>query len=127
MTEAAAQTTTTFRVNNNITSYLFTIDSIAATESAEIELPTSLKGVITGLRVVSDSVDFDVSIRTDTGVTAPSVQEVLKVEDINLSYNEVELFIPYICEVQLYALITNTDASHATGEFQLEILASINS
>jgi hypothetical protein len=119
------QKTTSFNVNNNITSYLLTIDSIASTESAETELETSTKGAITGLRVVNKSTDFNVSFRTDANIITPSIKEILYIKEINLIYHEVELFIPYICKGHLYVLIVNNDASHATGEFQLELLASI--
>ena len=125
MTDPLSVVTETIRTNNNIKSYVFTIDSIAATESAEIELETSLQGIIRGLRVANTSVDFDVSIRTASGVTPPSIKEILKVEDINLVYSEISLEIPYISEEHLYIHITNTDSSHATGEFELELLITV--
>jgi hypothetical protein len=125
MAEALNTNTETFRTNDNVTQYIFTIASIAATDSVEITLETALKGIIKGIRVVSTSVDFDVSIRTESSLTVPSIKEIIKIEDINLVYSEVELLVPYICEEHLYAYITNTDAAHATGEFQLELLISI--
>jgi hypothetical protein len=125
MTEPLSVVSNRIRVNNNINSYVFTIGSIAATESEEIEVTVSLQGILRGIRVVNTSIDFDVSIRTASGVTPPSIKEIFKVEDINLTYNEVGLEIPYISEEHLYINIKNTDSSHATGEFELELLISI--
>jgi len=125
MTDPLSVVSDTIRVNNNIKSYVFTIGSIAATESDEIELTVGLQGILRGIRVVNTSVDFDISIRTASGVTTPSIKEILKIEDINLVYSEISLEIPYISEEHLYIYITNTDSSHATGEFELELLITV--
>ena len=125
MSEVLSQDTNTFRTNNNVTSYKFTLPSIATSGSDEVQLPTSLKGVIQGIRIVSTSVDYTISLRTQQSLTTPSINEILKIENINLDHNEVNLLIPYICEEYLYLLITNNDAAHTTGVIDLELIASV--
>ena len=125
MSEVLSQDTNTFRTNNNVTSYKFTLPSIAASGSDEVQLPTSLKGVIQGIRIVSTSVNYTISLRTQQSLTTPSINELLKIENINLDHNEVNLLIPYICEEYLYLLITNIDSSNATGVIDLELIATV--
>ena len=125
MSEVLSQDTNTFRINNNVTSYKFTLPSIATSGSDEVQLPTSLKGVIQGIRIVSTSVDYTISLRTQQSLTTPSINEILKIENINLDHNEVNLLIPYICEEYLYLLITNNDSTNATGVIDLELIASV--
>jgi len=115
-----------FRVNDNIAQYIFTIGSIGASSEQEITLDVSVKGIVKGLRCVNLSTDYDLSLRTETELTTPSIKEILLIEDINQTYQEMDLFIPYICDGDLYLYITNNDASNATGEFQLELLVSIS-
>jgi hypothetical protein len=114
----------TFRVNNNISIYSISCLSVAANGTDEVELPVSLKGVITGIRIVTDSTDLDLSFRTESGITVPSIKEILKIENINLTHNVMELFIPYITSDNLYMVITNNDGTNATGDFDMELLIS---
>jgi hypothetical protein len=125
MTDVLSTDLTVIKTNDNVSVYLFEISSIALSTSDEIELPVSLKGIIRGIRVVNSSDDYTISIRTDTGITTPSVKELLKVENIDESYNNVSLWIPYVCSEALYLNIANDDGAHATGDFNLELLISI--
>ncbi len=125
MSEVLSQDINIFRINNNITLCKFTLPSIAASSSEEIQLPTSVKGVIQGIRIVSTSVNYTISLRTQQSLIAPSINEILKIENINLYHNEVDLLIPYICEEYLYLLVTNIDSTNATGVIDLELIASI--
>jgi len=115
-----------FRVNNNISQYTFNIASIPVSSQQEIKLSLSIKGVITGIRVVTQSENYEISIRTQESLTTPSIKEILNITDINKVYNEMSLIIPYSCEENLYLLVTNNDSVNATGIFDLQLIISAN-
>jgi len=115
-----------FRINNNISQYTFNIASIPVSSQQEIKLSLSIKGVITGIRVVTQSENYEISIRTQESLTTPSIKEILNITDINKVYNEMSLIIPYSCEENLYLLVTNNDSVNATGIFDLQLIISAN-
>ena len=81
------------------------------------------------LKVSCDSVDYDLSFRNRNGITVPSVHEIFKVTNINLSHYDNDVRVPSINsdspqEGYLYLVITNTDAVHPTGLIQIQITIS---
>ena len=83
------------------------------------------EGKLIGVRVACESEDFDVSIRTDPGVTRPSIREILRDEDEDERYDGTTLGIYYWNaerEDYLYLVITNNDAVNPTGEIHIELI-----
>ena len=81
------------------------------------------------LKVSCDSVDYDLSFRNRNGITVPSVHEIFKVTNINLSHYDNDVRVPSINsdspqEGYLYLVITNTDAVNPTGLIQIQITIS---
>jgi len=81
------------------------------------------------LKVSCNSVDYDLSFRNRNGITVPSVHEIFKVTNINLSHYDNDVRVPSINsdspqEGYLYLVITNTDAVHPTGLIQIQITIS---
>jgi hypothetical protein len=116
-----------FRTIQNTTRFRFQIDSIAAgATSEEMSLAISQcgEGKFVGFKIVCDSTDFDVSIRADSGVTVPHIDEVLDVENINLEYTDFDIDAYYVNadgEDLLYLVIINTDVVNATGTIDFEL------
>jgi len=114
-----------FKVNNtlNINQYVFS--SIDPGASEEIQLNSMYNGVIRGIRTVNTSTDFNISIRTSAGVEPPSIDEIFKVINVDSSYNEVMLYIPYMSDDDsLYVEITNNDLVNPTGSFSFDLIFS---
>jgi len=122
-------------------SYQFTSTSIAAgggeddiqmalwIEDTVNDAPTVLgqggEGKLIGVRVACNSTDFDVSVRTERGVTPPSVREILRVEDNDERYDGTSLGIYYWNpdeEDYLYLVLTNNDGANATGVLHIELI-----
>ena len=116
-----------FRSIQNITRFRFQMPSVAAgTTSEEISLAVSEcgEGRFVGFKIVCDSTDFDVSIRSNDGVTPPHIDEVLDTENINLEYTDFNIFAYYRNtdgNDLLYLVIINTDAVNATGVIDFEL------
>lgn len=112
--------------NNSIRS-IYQISSVSTvTTSDEVRIPTSrASGTVFGLQVVTlASTDFDVSLREKSGVTPPTVYEILKREDNNLNWGESGIAIPFTNadnEDYLYFKLTNNDTSNVSGTVTLSL------
>lgn len=101
-------------------SYQFLGPSVAAggevSDDIRMAIAQGGEGKLIGVRVACNSDDFDVSIRTEAGITPPSVREILRVVDNVERYDGAELGIYYWNpdeEDYLYMVITNNDTSGA--------------
>ena len=105
-----------FRSVDNFLQYGYTlvygVGKLAVTDSGNVFLASVAQGRLTGIRVTSLSTDFNISLRTKTGVTLPSVSEIYQVSNINTTWAEYGLQILFANEdtVQLnglYLVVTN--------------------
>jgi len=117
----------TFRTNTLIRSRLLSIESIPISSSLDIQISGMTNGIIRGLRIYNNSLDYNISLRI--GSTAPpSIKELLKAINIEKVYSEILLFLPYVTVSEandsLYLLVTNNDSVNATGVFSVEIIYS---
>lgn len=97
--------------------YAITNDPIAVCNAGKIET----------LRIACESVNFDVSIRSGAGVVIPSIEEVLRVTEIDQYYSSQSfsiLFYNVTEENYLYGVITNTDPINVTGVVSIEFIIS---
>ena len=109
--------------------YNFTLATVAAgATSSEYELDISplKQGNLIGASIVCASTNYTLSIRRKTGVAVPSIDEIVKITDINLDYMNVDLALPFknmdATQLErLYTIITNVDSSNATGDITLEL------
>ena len=113
----------------HIRDWRFLIPSIGpGSTSDEIRLPLKKEGDIICVRTACSSTDYDISLKTKASDPSPTVNEILRVIEIDQSYNETELEIYYSNSddpetINLYLTITNNDAI-ATGDFVFEIIIS---
>lgn len=89
----------------------------------------SKSGKIIGVRSSCSSTDYDVSIRTSESITPPSVEEIVRITDINekTSYGPNELDEFYFNPAEdneLFVYVTNNDALTATGTITLDIVVA---
>jgi hypothetical protein len=112
--------------NNSVRTIYETVGVGTATVSDEIRIAVDKScGVIASAQVVTlSSTDFDVSIREKSGITPPSVYEILKREDNNLNWGESGIVVPFNnadSSSYLYMKITNTDVTNSTGTVTLAL------
>lgn len=111
-----------FRTVDNIIKYKFVLLADSAligsgdvTEELLLEIPE--RGKLIGISVACDSEDYDISVRTEEGISLPSVREVYQVSTINQTWAEYGLEILYSNEEvipadALYFVLTNNDVGN---------------
>ena len=113
--------------------YQFTLASVPLSQTGSEEEITAIPmmGTIKQVKIASPtSTDFDVTIFNKTGASANTNNVVLKIEGINLHYDEAELDITYrnadtTIESSLYCIVKNDDGGNATGAITVELFIDI--
>ncbi len=122
------------RSGNRVKTYIFSLPSVGAgLTGAQQEMEGLPKvGTIKGINCACASLDFDLSIRDKTGVSADTVNEIFKTVGENKHYLETEatLSVPYANmdatqKGSLYAIVKNDDGVNATGSITLELTIEI--
>ena len=130
MIDATLVATEEFRSVGSKMLYRYTIPTILAATTGElVRLPATMAGKLLDLKVVCDSLDYNVSLRSKETVTPPSIAEILLQQSVNKVYMASEIDIIYyngntIPDDFLYIEIDNIDAVNATGEIELELIIS---
>lgn len=107
----------------------FTLSSVAASGTGSEEtlnLSGYSKGIIKNLRIASSSTNYKISIRNKTGASADTINEILVYSAINKDTSDDTLSLFFENQdttvvSKLYAIITNSDGTNATGSLSLEI------
>lgn len=113
----------------HIRDWRFLIPSVdPGTISDEFRLPLKKEGDIICVRTACSSTNHDISLRTKAGDIIPTVNEILRVIEIDQTYNETELEIYYSNSDEpetpnLYLVVSNNDTI-ATGDMVFEIIIS---
>lgn len=119
----------TFRSTEKAGTYRFTAPTVlAGATSDEIKLRVPRANILSGVKMACASVDFDASFRQKAGITAPNIDEIFAVEDVNRAFQitDPDIRIPYCnqdspLDDALYLVIVNTDAVNATGTVTIDI------
>ncbi len=111
----------------------FTLTSVPLSQTGSEEEITGLPkvGTIKQVKITSPlSTDFDVTIFNKTGASANTNNVVLKIEGINLHYDETDLDISFrnadtTVKGSLYCIVKNDDGGNATGAITVELFVDV--
>ena len=130
MIDASLIKTYTFRSDEQIVSFKYTIPSINAggtSDTVRCAIADANEGKLVGFNVSCGSEDFDISLRTAETVVTPSLNEILNILGIFQRKDTTKLSRYYAnedSEDYMYLVLTNNDAVNNTGVVSFELLLS---
>lgn len=113
-------------------SYLITVDAgqiSVGNDTGELIMESVFKGRLMGVVVSCASEDYDFSLRTQAGVTAPSIHEIYQVSSANQTFADFSVGALFTntdtTKVKnLYFILVNNDASNPTGDIDVQLYIS---
>jgi hypothetical protein len=119
-----------FPGTENYNLYRFSVPSIpASTISDDILFAMHTPAKLENLRVVCNSRNYSLSLRLESGVTVPSIEEVYSVIQVSQSYHDDRLEVFFSKDItdipnkdKLYGVIKNMDGANATGIVYFEFV-----
>ena len=112
---------------DNICLYRFSVPSIGASSiSDDIQFALNTPAKFENIRVSCASTNYDFSIRLESGITLPSLEEIYRAVNLNRTFSDdlIEVWWgkPTGADMNnLYGVITNSSGT-ATGEVTFEFI-----